>query len=203
MLFRSGLNATFGAVGHWGAADVGWGATSNVVVGRWTYVAYTYAGTTMTATVYRDGAVANSRVLAAALNTWDIENTTLGPPLPFRLGSQNDANGTPTAALRGSMSIARLRVYDGVLSASAIAANYSSEVGFFTAAPAPTMQSPALNPQTGVFSFTWTVAPGKTYAVEASSSLSGWAAVATGLSSGNFSTNVVTSGGRYYRLKVE
>jgi hypothetical protein len=201
--FNHGLNAAFGAVGHWNTFDVGWGAASNVVVGAWTYVAYTYDGTTMTATVYKNGTQANSRVLPGPLNTWDIDNSTVGNPLPFRVGSQNDASGAPTAGMRGSMSIGRIRVYDGALSAATIATNYNAEVSFFSPPSAPQIQNTRLNAQTATFSFSWTVTPGKTYAVEASPSLINWNAVATGLSSGNFSTNAVTVGARYYRLKVE
>ncbi|PYI89562.1 MAG: hypothetical protein DME26_00930 [Verrucomicrobia bacterium] len=203
--FNHGLNAAFGAVGHWGAFDVGWGAASNVVVGAWTYVVYTYEGTTMAATVYRNGAPANSRVFTAPLNTWDIDNSSVGNPLPFRVGSQNEASGAATPNLRGSMTIARLRVHDAALSAQAIADRYNSEVGFFSAAPPPTIQNSSLNRQTGAFSFGWTPAPGKTYSVEASGNLATWTAIATNLSTGSFTESPVPAGSpfRYYRLRVE
>ena len=50
--FNHGLNTTFGAVGHWGAGpDIGW--NGRIATARWTYVAYTYDGST--ASVYMDG----------------------------------------------------------------------------------------------------------------------------------------------------
>jgi hypothetical protein len=74
--FNHGLNAAFGAVGHWGAADLGW--NGKVATGRWTYVAYTYDGTM--ASVYADGQLANSRDVT--LDTWAFDNTQNGNPLP-------------------------------------------------------------------------------------------------------------------------
>jgi hypothetical protein len=46
MAFNHGVNATFGAVGHWGAPDMGWNGM--YAAGRWTYVAYTYDPWTFT-----------------------------------------------------------------------------------------------------------------------------------------------------------
>ncbi|HEX7861412.1 MAG TPA: LamG-like jellyroll fold domain-containing protein [Verrucomicrobiae bacterium] len=122
--FNHGLNATWGAVGHWDAPDIGWGAPENVKQGQWTYVVYTYDGPSLTTTVYSDGAVANTETLAAALNVHATDNQ--GRPLPFRVASQNEASGAATGTLRGSMSIAELRVFDRVLDESAITANFAA-----------------------------------------------------------------------------
>ncbi|MEW6160351.1 MAG: LamG-like jellyroll fold domain-containing protein [Verrucomicrobiota bacterium] len=125
--FNHGLNGAFGAVGHWGSPDIGW--NDQITAGSWTYVVYTYDGPNQTTIVYRDGVEANSEVLPAPLNTHATSDT--GAPLPFRVASQNEANGAATAALRGSMSIARIRVHDSALDASAIAAKFEQEKAFF------------------------------------------------------------------------
>jgi hypothetical protein len=122
--FNHGLNATFGAVGHWGAPDLGW--AGNIAVGRWTYVAYTYNPATGTATVYQDGNQANNE-LVGALNTHRTDNSPSANPLRFRVASQNEADGTPTAGLRGSMTIARVRVYEVALDATTISDNFVRE----------------------------------------------------------------------------
>ncbi|MCI0746492.1 MAG: LamG domain-containing protein, partial [Verrucomicrobia subdivision 3 bacterium] len=129
MSFNHGNNATFGAVGHWGAPDVGWGANPPAV-GRWTYVAYTYDPVTGMGTVYKDGAVANTDTVGV-LNTHRTDNTPAARPLPFRVASQNEADGTATAGLRGSMTIARIRVYEIVLDATTITNNFAAEAETF------------------------------------------------------------------------
>lgn len=126
--FNHGLNGTFGAVGHWGAPDVAWGPdaasiANNVKRAQWTYVVYVYDSVSGSATVYSNGTLAHSDV-AGPLNTWAVD--TLGRPLPFRVASQNEANGTATAGLRGSMTIAEIRVFDRVLDAATIQANYNA-----------------------------------------------------------------------------
>lgn len=124
--FNHGLNATFGAVGHWGAGpDIGWNGRLNA--GRWTYVAYTYDG--ITAAVYSDGELANSEDMT--LDTWAFDNTDAANLLPFRVGSQNDASGVPTGNLRGSMTIAKLKVHDVALDAATLKANYDSNAASF------------------------------------------------------------------------
>ena len=77
-----------------------------------------------TTRVYADGVEAANETLTAALDTWDVDSA--GRPLPFRVGSQNEANGDATAGLRGSMTIARIRVTDQALAADAIAAPSAS-----------------------------------------------------------------------------
>src|SRR5262245_8053212 len=77
--FGHGTDPSFGAIGHWGAPDVGW--NGNIVFNRWTYIVYTYDGTA--ATVYKDGEMANSENVT--LNTFDVDNTAAAAPLPFRV----------------------------------------------------------------------------------------------------------------------
>src|SRR5262249_14263049 len=89
----------------------------------WTYVVYVYDSASGNAMVYSNGALANTDV-AGPLNTWAVD--TAGRPLPFRVGSQNEANGNATAGLRGSMTIGEIRVFDRVLDAATIQSNYTA-----------------------------------------------------------------------------
>jgi hypothetical protein len=203
--FNHGLNASFGAVGHWGAPDIGWGDPANVIQGQWTYVVYTYEGPTLTTRVYSDGVEAANETLMAPLNTWAVD--TANRPLHFVLGSQTDAGGTPTVGLRGSMTIARVRVTDQPLSADAIAAKYAEESPFFTSPPAqaPQIQA-AYNGSAKTISLTWNTTQGKTYNVEAASTLTSpnWTAVATGLTQGQFSEATSTSTpAKFYRVREQ
>jgi len=125
MSFGHGLNGTWGAVGHWGAPDIGWSGTT--VEGAWTHVAYTYDDVSTTGTVYTDGQLATEEIFTAPLDTWAVDSTAEALPLPFRLGAQNEANGSPTAGLRGSMTYSRVRVYDTALTSGEIQTNYDSE----------------------------------------------------------------------------
>jgi hypothetical protein len=129
--FNHGVNATFGAVGHWGAPDIGWGnaPTGGVAIGRWTYVAYTYRAADGVISVYKDGGLANTKVASPRLNTWEFAGT--GARLPFRVGSQNEPDGTPTIGLRGGMTIARLRVYEVAFDANTITNRFAAEADAF------------------------------------------------------------------------
>src|SRR5688572_25529267 len=138
MSFNYGVNGVFGAVGHWGAGpDVGWNPAGGAPpAAQWHHLVYTYDGTT--ARVYADGVLQNSEVLGpSTINTH--ANT------PICLATQLEADGvTPTATLRGSMTIARVRVHDGVLSDAQIANNYDAErAAFAEPAPVPLVAAPA------------------------------------------------------------
>lgn len=126
--FNHGLNASFGAIGHWGSPDIGWNEVGPYT-GRWTYVVYTWDSVGLTTTVYADGEEANAETLVQPLNTHLVDTT--GAALPFRVASQTDAGGAATAGLRGSMTVARIRVHDRVLNAADIAAQYTAEAGEF------------------------------------------------------------------------
>ena len=119
--FNHGTSAAFGAVGNWGTPDIGWGPdapaiASNVKLGSWTYVVYTYDGApSNVGTVYSNGNLANTEALGL-LNTWAVANTAAARPLPMRVAGQNAANGTlSTAGQKGSLTIARLRIHDRVV----------------------------------------------------------------------------------------
>ena len=198
MSFNHGNNATFGAVGHWGAPDVGYGANLPAV-GRWTQVAYTYNPTTGMGTVYKNGAVANSDTVGT-LNTWSVDDTMAANPLPFRVAAQNDSNGDPTAGLRGSLTIARIRVYDEVLTDADIAAHYGEEVSLFL----PLSLSIQYDRTAGKATITWDPIEGAAYSVETSSDLKQWESRATGLTAGSFTDDQAGATAiRFYRVKRE
>ena len=167
----------------------------------WTFVAYTYDRATLTVSVYRDGQLANSEG-AVTLNTHSINNTAGTNGLPFRVASQNEANGTPTAAFRGSMTIARIRVYDEALPATgddSILAHYQAEVDEFDTQLRLTI---TYDRGAGTATITWTAAPGASYAVQGSPDLSAWTDRGTAITTGSFTDNQAT-GTRFYRLRVE
>jgi hypothetical protein len=196
--FNHGSDPTFGAVGHWGAPDIGW--AGNISTSRWTFVAYTYDRATSTISVYRDGQLANSET--ASLNSHSINNTAATNGLPFRVASQNEANGTPTAAFRGSMTIARIRVYDEALPATgedSILAHYQAELEDFV----PQLRlSITYDRGASTATITWTAAPGASYTVQGSPDLSTWTDRGTAITTGSFTDSQAT-GIRFYRLRVE
>lgn len=133
MPFNYGWDAAWGAVGHWGPTDIGWtsGLDGGGVFGPgvpsagvWHHLVYTFDGSTQR--VYADGVQKNSEVVSL--------NTAAGPPII--LAAQTDSNGTSVApGVRGSLTIGKVRIHDGVLSASQIATNYLLEVSAFTNGP--------------------------------------------------------------------
>lgn len=202
--FNHGTDPTFGAVGHWGAGpDIGW--NGNISTGRWTFVAYTYDKLTRTAAVYRDGQQANSELITN-INTFATNSIPPSPGvqfvaangLRFRVGAQNEANGDVTPNLRGSMTIARLRVFDEALTAQEISAAYGAEVSLFE-----TRLSVQYN--AGSATITWTAIPGRTYAVEATTTLPGtWGDLATGLTTGSYTdTTAGLSDTKFYRVRAQ
>lgn len=199
--FNHGGNALFGAVGHWGGHDLGWSGA--VVTGRWTHVAYTYDPATTTATVYSEGVAATTKPLTTPLNTHATNDAEPGVPLPFRLGSQNDGNGGPTGGLRGSMSYARVRIYDGVLSAEAIAKLYKAELGAYQPGDLA-LETPVLDPTGDKITLKWNGVPSNTYTIEGSKDLNAWTPVSTGFS-GNTLTigNLGSKGLQFYRVRSE
>src|SRR5262245_35656446 len=127
--FGHGTDPDFGAVGHWGAPDIGWGGnpTTNLISTRWTFIAYTYDVTTALISVYKDGQLANSETSVPPLNTHTLSTATPPAPLPFRVARQNGGNGAPSGVGVGQLYISRVRVHDVPLSAATIQANFDAE----------------------------------------------------------------------------
>lgn len=121
MSFNYGTNPFYGAVGHWGAPDLGWNIAP--VQNEWHHLVYTYDGTEQR--VYADGVLRNTETVAL--------NVQAGRPI--RLASQTDAGGAATGALRGSLALGNVRIHDGVLTEADVLNNYEFEKDLFPAPP--------------------------------------------------------------------
>lgn len=112
--FNYGANATYGAVGHWGAADMGWSGAP--AAGQWHYLVYTYDGVD-TAKVYADGLLKTTRTVSGGLNTH--------PDMPIRIGAQSNTDGTDADFGQAySGYVAMVRVHTGKLSDTDVANNF-------------------------------------------------------------------------------
>jgi hypothetical protein len=156
--FNYGANATYGAVGHWGGADMGW--NGNPTANLWHHLVYTYDGSTVR--LYADGTLRNSAPRTLSTHYRNPASALL----KFVVGGQNDANGNPVVTNSG-IYLARVRVHDAVLSPGEIAASYFSEAASFGIATPPQIASfsaapPSFLPAQPV-ALTWNVVtpPGK------------------------------------------
>jgi CotH protein/lamin tail-like protein/concanavalin A-like lectin/glucanase superfamily protein/Big-like domain-containing protein len=126
MAFNYGNHNLFGAVGHWGQAgpDLAWNDAGGAPqAGVWHHLVYTFDG--QTTRVYADGVLQNSEFLGPG-----VINTHAN--LPINLATQIEADGvTPTPTLRGSLTLARVRIHDGVLTPAQIVNNYQFEKAAF------------------------------------------------------------------------
>ena len=128
---HQGNNPTFGAVGHWGPADTGWGPSGvgtdiNATANRWAHLAYTWDGTTES--VYIDGELSNSEVhppLSPHLSFQD------GTPTLFALGSESDAGNVNSTPIAFSGTIAKVLVEDVARSGAEIRAAFNTESSLF------------------------------------------------------------------------
>lgn len=126
--FGHGGNDTWGCLGGWGYADIGY---NNIeVYGKWTYVAYTYDSATRTAKSFSDGVLAVTEVYATTpLVTWT--NDASGYPIPFRVARQTEASGTPSASGIGTNIVARVRIKDVAMTDAEVLAQFNAEKGQF------------------------------------------------------------------------
>jgi hypothetical protein len=140
MSFNYGWSAAWGAVGHWGGADIGWdpsaGAdtanpTGNPKSGVWHHLVYTFDGTTQR--VYSDGVEKNSEPIS--LNTYPI------PPVVIGAQMANDTAVEP--GIRGTMTIARVRIHSEALTGAQVLNNYNFEKNNFVDLGSPLPFGPA------------------------------------------------------------
>ncbi|MDG2125674.1 MAG: PEP-CTERM sorting domain-containing protein, partial [Verrucomicrobiales bacterium] len=132
--FNYGNHGTFGALGQWGAPDMGFDDAGGApAAGEWHHIAWTFDGATTR--VYSDGVLLNSEVLApGTINTHGGTPITVGSQ--FEGGSADQAP-IFTGALRGTLTVGKVRVHDGVLSDGDVLANYNTEAGEFVAPTGP------------------------------------------------------------------
>lgn len=119
--FGHGTSGDFGAMGHWGARDLGWNGVVNY--DRWTHLVYTYDAATSIQRAYVDGAQVNQETIAGL----SIADVGTAGPAPIRVGRQNAASGAisgvgPAAGL----SIGELRVYSRVLPPAEITTKFNA-----------------------------------------------------------------------------
>lgn len=134
LAFNYGSNGTFGAVGHWGAPDMGW--NGNPTTGEWHHLVYTYDGAA--ARVYDNGVLKNTRTFTANTHA----------DFPINIAAQNtNTVTTPPGALdagnRLSGAIGMVRIHDGVLNAAAIMNNFQEEAAIYGVTPPPPPPPPA------------------------------------------------------------
>lgn len=130
--FGHGVHATWGILGGWGFADIGFTNTpSPLVLRRWTYIAYTYDRDTRIASVYQDGVLMNVESYPAGQFLITHTNDASGFPIPFRVARQTAATGAPANTGLGTNIIAKIRVSDVALTAQQIANQFEAEKAQF------------------------------------------------------------------------
>ncbi|MDB6175257.1 MAG: hypothetical protein JWL59_4568 [Chthoniobacteraceae bacterium] len=123
-----GNNNAFGAMGHWGGTDMGFGPTDGVngsltpSSGSWHHLVYTYDGAG-TQKVFVDGVNTNteSGVFLDAKDNFSIN-----------IGTQRTPEGTIDGANRLTGEISKVRIHSGALSATQVTSNYNLEKTQFT-----------------------------------------------------------------------
>jgi Lamin Tail Domain/CotH kinase protein/Bacterial Ig domain len=132
MSFNHGNNASYGAVAHWDAPDMGWnGKQEN---GVWTCIAYSYDSASGVASVYTNGILSNSESVGTLATH---ATSTGGQPLPFVVGCQNANNGVrDNNQFPGSFTIAKIKVHDLPLTEEQIVTAYNADAAAFGRIPA-------------------------------------------------------------------
>ena len=125
MSFNYGSHFAYGALGRWGSPDLGWNNDGgSPAANKWHHLVLTYDGATTR--VYADGALSNAEFLGEGR----IETH---PGTAINLAAQLEGvdGSILTGGLRGSLTLARVRIHDGVLTPEQVASNYTLEKGVF------------------------------------------------------------------------
>jgi Concanavalin A-like lectin/glucanases superfamily/Immunoglobulin domain len=138
MAFEYGYNAGFGAAEHNAdnsTADTSWDINGGCPLNsQWHHLVYTYDGTRQS--IYQDGTLVNNRAVSFNIAT----NASIA------LGCQWANTGTAVSTTPGfaTLTLARVRVHSGALSASQVLNNFNLEqAAFVSAPPAPQFLSAA------------------------------------------------------------
>ncbi len=124
--FNYGDNGAWGAVGHWGAPDIGWDPNTNnsadgtavvPALGQWHLLTYVYESASTTTKVYADGVLANQETIGININPGNI----------FRVGTQNAADGNAENAAWFSGLVGQVRIHSGALTGTQVANNFALE----------------------------------------------------------------------------
>jgi hypothetical protein len=130
MAFCYSANSDHGATDHWGW-NLGWSPLP--AMGIWHHLVYTFDGTTQR--TYVDGVL--NRSASASYNPVSSQ--------PITLACQRNSDGTLIGWgwVRGSLTLGKVRIHSGTLTATQVSANYALEKGAFVMAPAPLAAIPA------------------------------------------------------------
>jgi hypothetical protein len=126
--FNHGSDGAFGAMGHWGARDLGWNGAHVQGQGRWGHFVYTFDALSNFQRVYANGVEVNSEDLGTFNPPLNIAGVAVDgvTPLPFRLAAQNADNGAVAGGLRGTMSFGEVKVYSRAVPADEISTIYNT-----------------------------------------------------------------------------
>jgi MYXO-CTERM domain-containing protein len=126
-----GFDARWGAMGHWGGADIGFGpndpngfdgrAPGTPPEGQWHLITYTYDGAG-TQKVYLNGALVNQE---SGLNLDPFDGR------PIRIGGQTNAAGAEDGGNRLGGAISKVRVHGGVLTDAQVQQNYELDAAAY------------------------------------------------------------------------
>ena len=215
MGFHQGTNGSFGAVGHWGGPDVGYGnggADINDTLGRWANLALTFDGDETK--VFIDG-VLNNTDPHGALAPHETFNDNV-TPVPLAIGSEHNGDNVNSNPISFSGTIARVQVFNVVRSNEEILEAFEAESPYFfdgiPEGPDNGLQitnvtatfSPGASP---VVTISFTTKSGKVYAVDRSADLLLWEEVDDGVEgqaeSTDFTDDFSPAGTRimFYRVR--
>ena len=134
MGLHQGTHPSFGAVGHWGSPDIGFGnngADINDTIGRWAHLAYVYDGSG-SQRVFIDGVLSNTES-GISLNPHQTFND--GSATHIYLGSESDAGNDNNTPIPFSGTIARWYVTDTALSDTDVAGLFGAQAAQFIPEP--------------------------------------------------------------------
>lgn len=124
--FGHGVHPTWGGLGGWGFADIGY---TNLVFSRWTYIVFTYDSANMVERLYKDGTLNKAQTNTTALSTFNVDLS--GYSIPFRVARQTDASGAASASGIGTNVIAKVRISDTTFSDAEVQARFDAEKNQF------------------------------------------------------------------------